>query len=35
MSAAMAIKCDDLEEDLAPIERLTVSCYRCDPDNPL
>jgi hypothetical protein len=35
MSAARAIKCDDLGEDLTPIEKLTVSCYRCDPDNPL
>jgi hypothetical protein len=35
MSAAVAIKCEELHEDLGPIERLTVSCYRCDPDNPL
>jgi len=35
MSAAMAIRCDDLGEDLPPVEKLTVSCYRCDPDNPL
>ena len=35
MSAAMAIRCDALDEDLTPIEKLTVSCYRCDPDNPL
>jgi hypothetical protein len=35
MSAALAIKCEELNEDLTSIERLTVSCYRCDPDNPL
>ena len=35
MSAALAIKCEELSEDLKPIETLTVSCYRCDPDNPL
>ena len=35
MSTALAIKCDELGDDLSPIETLTVSCYRCDEDNPL
>ena len=35
MSTAIAIKCDEIGEDLTAIETLTVSCYRCDPDNPL
>lgn len=35
MSTALAIKCDDLGDDLKSIESLTVSCYRCDEDNPL
>ena len=39
MSPALAIKCEELSEDLKAnecnIETLTVSCYRCDPDNPL
>jgi hypothetical protein len=35
MSTALAIKCDELGEDLKSIESLTVSCYRCDVDNPL
>jgi hypothetical protein len=34
-TAALAIKCEELGEDLDTIETLTVSCYRCDPDNPL
>ena len=35
MSTALAIKCDELNDDLSLIETLTVSCYRCDEDNPL
>ena len=35
MSTAIAIKCDELNEDLTSIDQMTVSCYRCDPDNPL
>ena len=34
-TTAVALKCNDLGEDLSSIETLTVSCYRCDPDNPL
>ena len=35
MSTALSVKCEELSEDLATIETMTVSCYRCDPDNPL
>ena len=35
MSTALAFKCDKLSGDLKEIETLTVSCYRCDEDNPL
>jgi hypothetical protein len=29
------LKCDTIGDDLTQIETMTVSCYRCDPDNPL
>ncbi len=29
------LRCDTLNDDLTQIESLTVSCHRCDPDNPL
>jgi hypothetical protein len=34
-TTALAFKCDELDDDLTPIEKLTVECWRCDPDNPL
>ena len=35
MSTALAFRCDELSDDLTEIEKLTVECWRCDPDNPL
>ena len=34
MSTALAIKCEELD-DLTEIEKITVECWHCDPDNPL
>jgi hypothetical protein len=36
MSAtALAYKCNEIDEDLTALDRLTVECGRCDEDNPL
>jgi hypothetical protein len=32
---ALACHCKDLEKDPSSVERLTVLCPECDPDNPL
>lgn len=30
----MQVRCDELTDDLAHFERVTVKCHSCDEDNP-
>jgi hypothetical protein len=34
MAPAVAIRCDELTDDLARFEAITVKCHQCDEDNP-
>ena len=34
MASAVAIRCDELTDDLARFEVITVKCHQCDEDNP-
>jgi hypothetical protein len=34
MASTVAIRCDELTDDLTRLDRVTVKCHQCDEDNP-